>query len=177
MKPSAKPSNRISIDYTLAMDGGSGCGLSDAHLDAEQAAFDRGRRRVLEEARAGVLGFWGLPKAPATGVMSFAQERGDIRDVLVLGIGGSSLGGRAVCDALAPTDSSRQVHFPDNSDPRPLARLLQKLNPSTTLAVAISKSGGTVGNGCTAPGRSRMAGRRSRSKPGADHRSRSRHAA
>ena len=74
----------------------------------------------------------------------------DIDDVLVLGIGGSSLGARAAVHALSHPLASvglapgRRMHFPDNSDPWLFKALLEKLDPKRTLVLVISKSGGTV---------------------------------
>jgi len=65
-------------------------------------------------------------------------------DILSIGIGGSSLGPEFVAEALA-SPSSLKIHFIDNTDPagidRTLAHLKGKLH--TTLAIVISKSGGT----------------------------------
>lgn len=139
----------IRLDYALAMDAGSGSGLTDSQLDAEAAAFERGCRRVLAEAEAGRLGFWGLPQdvAMAREITEFSEGLSGIDDVLVIGIGGSSLGGRAVTDAIGGPPAlrrGRRVHFVDNCDPWTLAGLLEALEPASTLAIGISKSGGTV---------------------------------
>lgn len=65
-------------------------------------------------------------------------------DVLVIGIGGSALGPQLVADCLGgPADRAR-LHFLDNTDPEGLHRVLDPLDPARTLAVVVSKSGGTV---------------------------------
>lgn len=143
----------IAIDYSLAMDeglGGSG-GLSEFELSGEAQVFERAAKRVVDEAAAGVLGFWSLPEDPSTlrAIEAHADALGDgVKDVLVLGIGGSSLGARAVLHALGgPPEvagTRRRLHLPDNSDPWLLSALLDHLSPRATVAVVISKSGGTV---------------------------------
>jgi glucose-6-phosphate isomerase len=150
------PSLPLRLDYALAMDRGAGPegGLSDADLDAYAPRFEAGLRAVLAAVEAGTLGFWKLPSegAPRAAVEDFARTLpASITDVLVLGIGGSSLGGRALYQALvgppelvAATEGRRRLHFPDNSDPWLLVRLLGALRPERTLAIVISKSGGTV---------------------------------
>lgn len=66
-------------------------------------------------------------------------------NLLVFGIGGSSLGGQALVTALGgTTDRPVQAHFVDNVDPDTLAVLLERLDPARTAAVVITKSGGTV---------------------------------
>jgi len=67
-----------------------------------------------------------------------------IRDVVHIGIGGSDLGPRLVCDALgalpAAGDNSPGVRFVSNVDPEHLARALHGLDPQTTLFVVVSKT-------------------------------------
>ena len=66
-------------------------------------------------------------------------------DVLVLGIGGSSLGGQALIQACGPySDDHPKVTFPDNLAPVGFPHLLSSLNPEHTHIIAISKSGGTM---------------------------------
>jgi glucose-6-phosphate isomerase len=64
-----------------------------------------------------------------------------ISDVVNIGIGGSDLGPRMVCQALAPYhDTDVNCHFVSNCDPSDLHQTLQGLNPETTLFVVSSKS-------------------------------------
>jgi len=65
--------------------------------------------------------------------------------VVNIGIGGSDLGPRLVCDALAPlaSDGPEQgvpVSFVSNVDPEHLSRALAPLDPATTLIVVTSKT-------------------------------------
>ncbi|QAT88643.1 glucose-6-phosphate isomerase [Corallococcus coralloides] len=65
--------------------------------------------------------------------------------VLIVGIGGSALGPQLVADALGSGRDAMQVHFLDNTDPDGMDRVLNGLGErlAETLAVVISKSGGT----------------------------------
>ncbi len=72
----------------------------------------------------------------------------DFDDVVVLGTGGSSIGGQAI---LALTDthsfakiSGPRVHFMDNVDPHTLDVLAKALNFERAGLIVISKSGGTA---------------------------------
>jgi glucose-6-phosphate isomerase len=66
------------------------------------------------------------------------------RTVLVIGIGGSALGPQLVADALSAGAADRmRMAFLDNTDPDGMERVLAALDPAETLAVVISKSGGT----------------------------------
>ncbi|HEX7968021.1 MAG TPA: glucose-6-phosphate isomerase [Stellaceae bacterium] len=68
--------------------------------------------------------------------------------VLVLGIGGSSLGGQTLCaladQGLGPRAGAPRLHFMENIDPATFAALFAALDPERTGVVAISKSGGTA---------------------------------
>jgi len=68
--------------------------------------------------------------------------------VIVLGTGGSSLGGQTLC-ALAdrgfgPKRGAPRLHFMDNIDPATFESLLGTLDLTRTGVLAISKSGGTA---------------------------------
>jgi glucose-6-phosphate isomerase len=67
-----------------------------------------------------------------------------LRHVVSIGIGGSDLGPKLVCDALAPPRNSRgdgaDVAFVSNVDPEHLTRALAGLDPATTLFIVTSKT-------------------------------------
>lgn len=68
-----------------------------------------------------------------------------VTDVVHLGIGGSSLGPELAVDALKEFKSTPiNLHFVSNIDGAQLHRLFKKLNPETTLIVAVSKSWSTL---------------------------------
>lgn len=76
---------------------------------------------------------------------------GDATDVVQLGIGGSSLGARALCAALLPARHNERAgtaklrcHFPDNIDPEDFGALLDQLDARRTIVHVVSKSGGTL---------------------------------
>ena len=142
----------ISLDYALAMSDGVGPegGLTDAELDGLAAdRFRQAHAGVRARVDGGELGFWKLPTERAVlGEVARVRDAlaDSVSDVLVLGIGGSSLGTRAMRDALtAPISTAgARLHLPDNSDPWLLSHLLERLEPARTAALVISKSGGTV---------------------------------
>jgi len=135
----------VSIDGLFApvLEGG---------LDRERLAALEGElrnaHRELMSRRGKDVGFYDVPLATDV-VKSITTEVTRLRsladDMVVLGIGGSSLGGQAICAALSATnDRSFRVHFVDNVDPDTLATLLARLEPERTCALVISKSGGTM---------------------------------
>lgn len=65
-------------------------------------------------------------------------------DVVVLGTGGSSLGGRTLCALARPAAQSPLLHFLDNIDGDTFERLFAAIDPKRTGFIVISKSGSTA---------------------------------
>jgi glucose-6-phosphate isomerase len=65
---------------------------------------------------------------------------GAVRHIVHVGIGGSLLGTRLVCEALEPADAPLTVHFLGSVDAHVRERLLARLDPAQTLVVLVSKS-------------------------------------
>ncbi len=146
---------RLKIDVNGCFDPAAG-GLTPADLaavaPAALAAFG-----AFEARRAsGELGFADLPadRAAASAAAQLAKDLGGrFENLLVLGIGGSSLGGRAIVSALAhpfhnllPRErrGAMRVFFPDNADPATFEALLGTLNLAETCFATVTKSGGTA---------------------------------
>jgi len=105
--------------------------------------------------QAGDIGFYDLPHQDTTALQETAAEVAERFDTfVVLGIGGSSLGGRALITALRhpwhtmlPVDGREgrpRVFFLDNIDPDTHAGLFDLLDLERTCFNAISKSGTTA---------------------------------
>jgi glucose-6-phosphate isomerase len=80
-----------------------------------------------------------------------ANLRDGASDIVILGTGGSSLGGQTLAQlagyAVPGVDALRappRLHFIDNLDGSSFATMLERLPLATTRFVAISKSGGTA---------------------------------
>lgn len=132
-------------------------GLPPERLQALVARFpailDEFRRRRAE----GEFGFLDLAGQAETveQITRFAEGGGQAYDhVLVLGIGGSSLGTRALVGALRPpawnelSDDQREF-FPritvlENVDPTSVSAALGRIDPRRVLVNIVSKSGGTA---------------------------------
>lgn len=71
-----------------------------------------------------------------------AQQLSQFDDVLILGTGGSSLGGKTLC--TLSSQNAPRLHFLDNIDPNTFERLFAIVHPQKTGVLAISKSGSTV---------------------------------
>lgn len=148
---------RLSLDFNSVLSTRIGPGGLDP--SDFQRLEDRARKaheRLQGLRSAGDLGWWGLPSEAEVRDPAIAlgeELRGRFENVVVLGIGGSSLGPKAVISALGgPFHNLMQgerrpgarVFFPDNSDPATFAALLDLLDLSKTCFLAITKSGGTA---------------------------------
>src|SRR3712207_5380753 len=116
---------------------------------------------IQEEVRrkrgAGEYGFYKLVDQGPTvrAIKTFADGLGQAHDhVLVLGIGGSALGTKALLSALRRPawnegDDESRDFFPrltilENVDPTSIAAALRRIDPRRVLVNVISKSGGTA---------------------------------
>src|ERR1041385_6306778 len=73
------------------------------------------------------------------------EKGGKFRHLLLIGIGGSALGRQFSADALGQADDPLNIYFFDNTDPDGFDRVFARIGDrlAHTLAVVISKSGGT----------------------------------
>jgi len=148
----------VRLDFDNLMAPGLGGGVeADEFGGGMTEAFGRAHAHVEAQRAAGVLGFLDLPYAKESHEEAkkladgFAQW---FEDVVVLGIGGSGLGAKAVRDALlGPFWNDRtpegRDHFPrlhvvDNPDPDTMFGLLQRVDVAKTLFNVVSKSGATA---------------------------------
>jgi glucose-6-phosphate isomerase len=147
----------LSLDYTNMLSDVVRGGVPDAEWEAARETFRRAHAAVQRLRDDGTLGFLALPDDAALLAQSseYVAARGaGVRDVVVLGIGGSALGPIALRTALLPAgwnmldDAARggrpRLHVLDNVDPETIAALLGRLDLAGTLFVVTSKSGGTA---------------------------------
>jgi len=120
--------------------------------DAQQTIMNGAFAVVSEEHQSGRIGYYNLPQgsralideAAALENSNSLLSSGSITDIAVIGIGGSSLGIKAVDSLMASKNAAtRQLHFFENSDPVNISQTLRKLTKENTLFIVISKSGGT----------------------------------
>ncbi len=132
-------------------------GLPRAQLDQLAQRFADVHAEVRARREQGEYGFYDLASQDANvrEIASFAEGLGQAHDhVLVLGIGGSALGTRALLSALRPPawnelDDDGREFFPrltvlDNVDPVSVGAALRRIDPRRVLVNVISKSGGTA---------------------------------
>lgn len=77
-----------------------------------------------------------------TAIKAEAKRYQKFDDIIILGTGGSSLGGQALL-ALRESKSPR-IHFLDNIDAHTFDQTLKDIDPKKTGIIAVSKSGNTA---------------------------------
>ena len=92
------------------------------------------------------IGYHSLPDDDISEILDFVKKIDDsIETVAVIGIGGSSLGAKAVYNFIKPIKNfHKELIFFESTDPLNIETLLNKINLKNTLFVATSKSGTTV---------------------------------
>ncbi len=92
------------------------------------------------------IGYYSLPEQDTAPIHTYCNTINDAIDtIVVIGIGGSSLGAKAVYEFIKPTRTlPRKLYFFESTDPVNIATLLEKINFETSHFLVISKSGTTV---------------------------------
>jgi glucose-6-phosphate isomerase len=131
-------------------------GLARSRLAELARRFGDIQAEVRRRRAEGEYGFYRLGEQPqpVQQIRRFAEGVGQAFDhVLVLGIGGSALGMKALLNALRrpgwnELDDEGREFFPrltvlDNVDPTSVAEAMRRIDPRRALVNVISKSGGT----------------------------------
>lgn len=131
---------------------GSPNGETPARMIYDHSArLKKAQAAILEQRKTGPLGWLDLPFDAAMGrrVTNMVTATKKFETLLVLGIGGSDLGARAILQALPvashKSQVTRRVLFAGaNTDPDELEGILKTINWKKTVVNIISKSGDTV---------------------------------
>lgn len=141
----------IRLDFSLVLESNlrNGEGLDAPTLAEGVRRAEEAAARIAARSASGEIGFPGLPfrEEEARAVArAAAGMRRRFTHLLVLGIGGSALGAKAVFEALGGPSARRGLSLAvaDNVDPDAFFPLLRSLPMKKTAVVAISKSGGTA---------------------------------
>ena len=110
---------------------------------------EKGFQSLKNEAQSGEIGYYTLPKSSQELVYAANALRGEIdskyNTIAIIGIGGSSLGIKAIERLLRPnTPNAKKIIYLENSDPISINQSISKIDKRHTLFIVISKSGGTV---------------------------------
>ena len=90
------------------------------------------------------IGYYNLPNQDTTEIKNYSKTVSK-KHIVVLGIGGSSLGARAIYEFLLPSNNySKDLLFLETVDPLKINHLLKKIDLNDAHFVIISKSGNTI---------------------------------
>ncbi len=108
--------------------------------NTQRKAFDA----IVKEQKS--IGYYTLPDQDVTPILEYCDSISDsVENIAVIGIGGSSLGAKAIYEFLKPVNGlSRKLYFFESTDPINITTLLSKINLKKTHFLVISKSGNTV---------------------------------
>ncbi|MEA2050205.1 MAG: glucose-6-phosphate isomerase [Campylobacterota bacterium] len=114
-----------------------------------QNSFDK----MIEEKNSNKVGYYTLPettKKLLKNIDSYIKnnkelQENKITDIVVIGIGGSSLGTKAIDSILEhKKEKNIDISFLENGDPIAINKILKKIKKSSTIFIVISKSGTTI---------------------------------
>jgi len=111
--------------------------------------LEKGFEAVRYEAASGEVGYYHLPISSQPLVEELKTLYHDIdrrfNTIAIIGIGGSSLGIKAIERLLRPsTPNAKKLVYLENSDPISIMQEMRQIDKFRTLFIVISKSGGTV---------------------------------
>ncbi|WP_295053789.1 glucose-6-phosphate isomerase [Sulfuricurvum sp.] len=111
--------------------------------------LEKGFEAVRYEAASGEVGYYHLPLLSQPLVEELKTLYRDIdrrfNTIAIIGIGGSSLGIKAIERLLRPsTPNAKKLIYLENSDPISIMQEMKQIDKFRTLFIVISKSGGTV---------------------------------
>ena len=92
------------------------------------------------------IGYYNLPQQDISDILSFSDSLDDsIKTIAVIGIGGSSLGAKAIYEFIKPTrELKRDLVFFESTDPINIQNTLKSIEFDKTHFIVISKSGTTI---------------------------------
>ena len=114
--------------------------------ESDLALMDEARKAVHEEMVSNRIGYYKLPSHSLTHLEALKEmDIPDASQIVIIGIGGSSLGIKAIDSILRPyTADAKEMLFFENSDPITISETLRKVRREDALFFIISKSGGTI---------------------------------
>ncbi len=151
---SAASSPLLHIDTArLYRDGVGAEGIDRTEIQTLAPELRRAHQAVIDKSAGGLnaefacLNLHDNMSESLPQIEAAAEQLRRFEDIAVIGIGGSSLGAKAVYQALNVDEpGARQVrlHFLENIDPRHLDSFIRNRSAEKTAVICISKSGGTI---------------------------------
>lgn len=115
-------------------------------LTKYQAMVDKAHQTILQQREANILGFFDLPEKNTERINTYINSINDDFDsIVVIGIGGSALGNKALYSALKTEKGlTKKLFVADNVDPTLIYDILAQIELKRTLFNVVTKSGTTA---------------------------------
>jgi glucose-6-phosphate isomerase len=89
------------------------------------------------------IGYYSLPTQDTSTIKQFAKTV-EQKHIVVVGIGGSSLGTYAIHNFLRHKTNNKKLHYLESTDPLDISKRIKKIDLDDALFIIISKSGTTI---------------------------------
>lgn len=122
------------------------CGIQASRIDEFAAACKQAHADIAADRAKDILGFYELPDQDFSRITKYTDSIRDRFDTMVvLGIGGSALGNKALYSALkTEANLDKKLFVYDNVDPVFLHEILDSIDLERTIFNVITKSGTTA---------------------------------
>ncbi len=119
--------------------------INQLYFSVEETPIQRDAFKAIEKEQQ-TIGYYALPDQDISPILDYSKKIPEaIKSIVVIGIGGSSLGAKAVYEFIRPVKAlRRKLYFFESTDPVNIQTLLSKIDLETTHFLVISKSGTTV---------------------------------
>ncbi len=147
---------KLDVNNMFAGQIGEEQGIKRKTVDSYREKTKEIHNNIIQAKNEGKMGFMELPyqeQKIISDIKKLVEEKKDIENFVVLGIGGSALGSIALRSALKDSYHNNfaearrgypRLFVPDNVDPERFKSLLNNLDLEKTVFNVISKSGGTA---------------------------------
>ena len=120
-------------------------GLSVEDMDKSKHLCEQAFNLFNAKRTTEPLGFYDLPDSDVEHILKYVKKiEQQFEAMVVLGIGGSALGNKAVYSALKTQKKLKKLYVYDNVDPCLWDEILNTINPEKTIFNVITKSGTTA---------------------------------
>ncbi len=118
----------------------------NSDLTIYQDKIDKAHQMILNQRKDNILGFYELPEKDTERINNYIKQvSNDFDNIVVLGIGGSALGNKALYSALKVEKSlNKKLYVADNVDPTLVYDILSQIELKRTLFNVVTKSGTTA---------------------------------
>ncbi|MDR3163291.1 MAG: glucose-6-phosphate isomerase [Helicobacteraceae bacterium] len=116
---------------------------------SDAAGLKADQEALKKEWQSGASGYYALPDSQSAmlgDIETFSKKTAGFDTIIVVGIGGSSLGAKAADRLLRhlPQRNAKNLIFLENGDPLDLSMAIETINLHRSFILIISKSGGTI---------------------------------